>query len=55
MAKIQEQIVVIRLSKLVKDSEISESGLMDSGLTESLESVVQELVGHDVLVEVASE
>jgi hypothetical protein len=56
MAKIHEEIVVIKLSKLVKDSEHNiESFDLAGDLVSNLEAVVQELVGSDVIVEVASE
>jgi len=55
MAKIHEEIVVIKLSKLVKDSEHTAQGDLAGDLVGSLEAVVQELVGSDVIVEVASE
>jgi hypothetical protein len=52
MAKIQEQHVVIALSKLKKDSDPDEILLPEEVLT-SLEAVVQELVGDNVIVEIA--
>ena len=55
MAKIHEEIVVIKLSKLVKDSELTSQGELAGELISNLEAVVQELVGSDVIVEVASE
>lgn len=55
MAKIHEEVVVIKLSKLVKDSDAVSPGSLAAELVESLEPVVQELVGSDVIVEVASE
>lgn len=56
MAKIHEEIIVIKLSKLVKDSDHPEQGTLASAdVSVSLEAVVQELVGSDVIVEVATE
>lgn len=55
MAKIHEEIVVIKLSKLIKDSELTSQGELAGELIGNLEAVVQELVGSDVIVEVASE
>lgn len=55
MAKIQEQAVVIRLSKLVKTGQASSETLIADDTLAALESVVAELVGDDsVVVEVES-
>ena len=55
MAKIHEEIIVIKLSKLVKDSG-SDNTLteirINKSLLENLEQIVQELVGDGVIVEV---
>jgi len=51
MAKIQEQHVVIALSKLKKDSDPDEV-LLPEEVATSLEAVVQELVGDGVIVEI---
>ena len=51
MAKIQEEIVVIRLSKLVKDADIHTS-LTEDDFTSTLETIVQELLLNSVIVEV---
>jgi hypothetical protein len=55
MAKIQEELIVIKLSKLHKDSEASVPGIAGSEIVAGLEQVVQELVGNDVVVEVIKE
>ena len=52
MAKIQEELIVIKLSKLHKDSQSQMSGLAGEDVIGGLEAVVQELVGSDVIVEV---
>lgn len=52
MAKIHEEVVVIKLSKLVKDTDDSGSSLASSDTVQALEQVVQELVGDGVIVEV---
>jgi phage-related protein len=52
MAKIQEELIVIKLSKLHKDSQTQTSNLAGSDIVTGLEAVVQELVGADVIVEV---
>lgn len=54
MAKIQEQVIVIRLSKLVKDSEDQYPELATEEVVASLEQVTQELVAVGVVVEVAA-
>lgn len=50
MAKIIEEIIVIKLSKLVKD-DVNQSIVTDD-LQAALEQVAQELVGDSVIVEV---
>ena len=52
MAKIQEELIVIKLSKLHKDSQQQTSNLAGDEVISGLEAVVQELVGSDVIVEV---
>lgn len=52
MAKIQEELIVIKLSKLHKDSQAHTTNLAGSDVVQGLEAVVQELVGSDVIVEV---
>lgn len=54
MAKIHEELIVIKLSKLHKDSE-SIGTIAGEETTANLEAVVQELVGADVIVEVIKE
>jgi hypothetical protein len=55
MAKIQEEIIVIKVSKLLKDSVAEPAQILDSGSVSSLEAVIQELAGENVLVEIAKE
>lgn len=52
MASIHEEVVVIKLSKLVKSSDENTSPIANNELTVSLEQIVQELVGSGVIVEV---
>ena len=52
MAKIVEDVVVIKFSKIVKDSESEVSGIAGSDIQAALEQVAQELVGDSVVVEV---
>lgn len=54
MAKIVEEIVVIKFSKIAKDSdaETTEPTITSSEVIAALEQVAQELVGNSVVVEV---
>ena len=52
MAKIVEDVLVIKFSKIVKDSETETSGIAGSDVQTALEQVAQELVGDSVVVEV---
>lgn len=51
MAKIVEDVIVIKFSKIVKDSEEGTS-IAGSDIQAALEQVAQELVGDAVVVEV---
>lgn len=51
MAKIHEEIVVIKFSKLVKDSD-SANPIANDELVASLAAVSEELAGAGVIVEV---
>lgn len=55
MAKIQEELVIIKLSRLYKDSEQEIPGIAGAEVVAGLEAVVQELVGSDVIVEIIKE
>ena len=50
MAKIHEEIVVIKLSKLVKDTD-SGTEVASADIVAALQSVAEELVGAGVVVE----
>jgi hypothetical protein len=52
MAKIVEDVVVIRFSKIVKDSESGDSGIASADVQAALEQVAQELAGDNVIVEI---
>lgn len=54
MAKIIEELIIIKLSRLVKDNERQLESTASEELLTSLETVVQELVGSDIIVEVSS-
>jgi|688.fasta_scaffold1371826_2 hypothetical protein len=51
MAKIYEEVVIIKLSKLVKDGT-TVSTLANDDVQQALEQVAQELVGDGIIVEV---
>jgi len=53
MAKIIEDVVVIKFSKIVKDSEEG-SSVATPDVQAALEQVAQELVGDSVVVEVVT-
>jgi hypothetical protein len=50
MAKIHEEIVVIKLSKLVKDTD-SGTEIASADIVAALQSVAEELAGAGVVVE----
>lgn len=52
MAQIVEDIVVIKFSKIVKDSETEVIDIAGQDIQQALEQVAQELVGEAVIVEV---
>jgi hypothetical protein len=54
MAKLHEEIIVVKISKLLKDTEQS-APIMSTETVASLEAVIQELAGQNVLVEIATE
>ena len=51
MAKIVEDVVIIKFSKIVKDND-TVSGIANPDIQAALEQVAQELVGEAVVVEV---
>jgi len=51
MAKLQEDTLVIKISKLIKDTDEAGTALSEEIIT-SLEAVVQELAGAGTLVEI---
>ncbi len=51
MAKLQEEVLVIKVSKLLKDSD-NETAILTTETVASLEAVVQELAGANTLVEI---
>lgn len=51
MAKIHEEVVVVKVSKLVKNDSDGDS-LINDDVVAALEQVAQELLGDSVIVEV---
>jgi hypothetical protein len=54
MAKLHEEIIIVKVSKLLKDTEQPQP-IMGAETVASLEAVIQELAGQSVLVEIATE
>jgi hypothetical protein len=52
MAKIVEDLVVIKFSKIVKDDESAEFTIANADIQQALEQVAQELAGEHIVVEV---
>lgn len=52
MAKIAEDILVIKFSKIIKDADPSEVTIASSEIQQAIEQVAQELVGDGIIVEV---
>jgi hypothetical protein len=52
MAKIVEEILVVKFSKIVKDSSEDQSTIVSDDILAALEQVSQELVTDNVIVEV---
>ena len=51
MAKIQEEVIVIKLSRLIKDN-VDATSVASEDILKALEQVAQELVGDNIVVEV---
>lgn len=54
MAKLIEEILVIKVSELVKDN-VDAVHTIDDDMIQSLEAVIQELAGGNKLVEIVKE
>lgn len=52
MAKIVEDVLVIKFSKIVKDGKSETPSIISSDIMAALEQVAQELAGDTVIVEV---
>ena len=55
MAKIQEEIIVVKVSRLLRDSDAADTAILNDQAVENLEVVIQELAGDNVLVEIVRE
>jgi len=53
MAQIIQETITINLSRLVKDDEDKIDSVIVEGVVDTLESVVQELVGDSVIAEIS--
>jgi hypothetical protein len=51
MPKIHEEIIVVKVCKLLKNNE-SPGSLISDELVDNISTVIEELVGHDLVVEV---
>lgn len=54
MAKIVEDVLIVKFSKIVKDSDTDNGGLVNNDIKAALEQVAQELVGESIVVEVVN-
>lgn len=54
MAKLNEELVVIKVSELLKDSD-EQRVILDDEMITSLEAVIQEIAGAGKLVEIIKE
>jgi hypothetical protein len=52
MAKIHEEVVVIKLAKLIREKDTAEQYIATNELCEALQTVAEELAGAGVVVEV---
>ena len=54
MAKLNESVIVVKVSELLKDDQEA-TNILDTDTINSIEAVVQELVGLGKLVEIIKE
>lgn len=52
MAKIHEEVVVIKLAKLIREKDTAEQYIATNEFCEALQTVAEELAGVGVVVEV---
>lgn len=55
MAKIQQQLIVIKLNKLVKESADINNDIASPDIIANIEAVAQELLGENIVVEIVTE
>lgn len=53
MARIQEEVIVITVSKLHKNSSESDTTIVNDDVVSALASVAEELLGNGIVVEVS--
>ena len=51
-AKIQEELYVIKLSKLIRNDEDDVAAIADNDFEGNLQAILQEMIGSGVIVEV---
>jgi len=51
MAKVHTEVIIVKMSKLVKDSD-NNTVLANDEVKTSIETIVQELVGENIIVEI---
>jgi hypothetical protein len=52
MAKIVEEVLVVKFSKIVKDTGSDDTSLLNSDIQSAVEQLAQEIVGDSIVVEV---
>jgi len=55
MARIHEQVLVLKISKLIRDRDNESESLVDNEFITNAEAVLQELVGDSYTVEVVAD
>lgn len=52
MAKIQEEIYIVKLSRLVKTNEEDVAAIADNDFENNLQAILQEMVSNNIIIEV---
>lgn len=55
MARVQEQVLIVKVSKLLKDRDSEQPSLIDTDFIDNAESVLQQLVGENYTIEVVAD
>lgn len=55
MAKVQEQVFVVKISRLVRDRDPDSVTIVDTEFLTNAENVLQELLGNGATVEVVAD